>query len=242
MSRFKKSSSPPQPQTTSNQPSPSWSSKSAPVASSSTTPTKKTDPFNIYYNDRAGADSYVDLTRTFTEDILRRPTKLFEFIISLKDECLLAAADLPKSVCASLQSDIKSMFDNESSKKMRELVFDEINRNIMPKQVRKHEDVVELCDSSQERKLRHLILYGDCLVCCRLKKDKKQLKWYIPIDQLEIFIDEYKSAKSEIELKHLREEVASLRKRQTEEVNSAKSQLKIKKKLAEQVRFSLNLN
>lgn len=203
----------------------------------------KADPFNIYYNDRVDADTYVDLTRTFTEDILRRPTKLFEFIISLKDECLLAAADLPRSVCASLRSDIKSMFDNESSKKMRELVFDEINRNIMPKQVRKHEDVVELAgaesnSSSNERKLRHLILYGDCLVCCRLKKDKKQLKWYIPIDQLELFTDDYKSAKSESELKHLREEVASLRKRQTEEANSAKSQLKIKKKLTEQVNIN----
>ena len=124
---------------------------------------------NIYYNDKNDEADF-DLSRVFTEDILRRPTKLFEFIISLKDECLLAANDLPGHSCVNLQRNIKSLFDNEASKKLRERVFDEINRNIMPKEVRKHEDVVELSESSQERKLRHLILYGDCLVCCRLKK------------------------------------------------------------------------
>jgi hypothetical protein len=111
-----------------------------------------------------------DLSRIFTEDILRRPTKLFEFIISLKDECLLAASDLSSNASANLRMNIRSLFDNENSKSLRDKVFSEINRNIMPKEVRKHEDVVELCVSSNERKLRHLILYGDCLVCCRLKK------------------------------------------------------------------------
>ena len=76
-------------------------------------------------------------------------------------------------------------------------------------------------------------------------RDKRSLKWYIPIDQLEIFLDEYKSAKSDTELRHLREEVASLRgnlKRQTEENASIRNQQKIKKKLAEQVRiFDTNI-
>ena len=70
----------------------------------------------------------------------------------------------------SLQANIKSLFDNEASKSLREKVFDEINRNIMPKEVRKNEDVVELIESSNEKRIRHLILYGDCLVCCKTKK------------------------------------------------------------------------
>jgi uncharacterized membrane protein len=75
-------------------------------------------------------------------------------------------------------------------------------------------------------------------LCFFFLRDKRSLKWYIPIDQLEIFLDEYKSAKSEVELRHLREEVASLRgnlKRQTEENASIRNQQKIKKKLTEQV-------
>jgi hypothetical protein len=197
------------------------------------------DMLNIYYNDNNKYEEEFDLTKIFTEDILRRPTKLFEFIISLKDECILAANDLPNNSCTNLKENIKSLFDNKSSKTMREHVFNEINRNIMPKEIRKHEDVVELSEQTRERKLRHLILYGDCLVCCRLKKEKRHLKWFIPIDQLEIFLDDdHKSAKSETELRHLREEVASLRgnlKKQTEENASTRNQLKIKKKLAEQV-------
>ncbi|RNA41980.1 breakpoint cluster region [Brachionus plicatilis] len=196
----------------------------------------KKDPYDLYYND-AKSEQLFDLTKIFTEDILRRPTKLFEFIYSLKEECILASNDLPNSYCASLKSNIKSLFENEASKNLRELVFNEINRNIMPKEVRKNEDVIELIENSNERKLRHLVLFGDCLVCCRLKKDRRQLKWFIPIDQLEIFTDEYKSAKSENELRHLREEVVSLRgnlKKQTEENASARNQQKIKKKLAEQ--------
>ena len=196
----------------------------------------KKDPLDLYYNDTKNEELF-DLTRIFTDDILRRPTKLFEFIFSLKEECILASNDLPNSYCASLKSNIKSLFDNEGSKNLREMVFSEINRNIMPKEVRKNEDVVELIENNNDRKLRHLILFGDCLVCCRLKKDRRQLKWFIPIDQLEIFTEDYKSAKSENELKHMRDEVVSLRgnlKKQTEENASARNQQKIKKKLAEQ--------
>lgn len=199
-------------------------------------PIIKKDPFDLYYNDTKNEQLF-DLTRIFTDDILRRPTKLFEFIYSLKEECILASNDLPNSYCASLKSNIKSLFENEGSKNLREMVFSEINRNIMPKEVRKNEDVVELIENSNEKKLRHLILFGDCLVCCRLKKDRRQLKWYIPIDQLEIYIDDYKSAKSENELRHLRDEVVSLRvnlKKKTEENTSARDQQKIKKKLVEQ--------
>jgi hypothetical protein len=112
-------------------------------------------------------------------------------------------------------------------------VFDEINRNIMPKEVRKNEDVVELIESSNEKRIRHLILYGDCLVCCKTKRDKRHLKWFIPVDQLEIRLDEYKSDKCDNRLRSLREEVLSLRRRQAEDA-SARSQLKLKKKLAEQ--------
>lgn len=192
------------------------------------------DPYSIYYNDVKKSEDTFDLTRIFAEEILRRPTKLFEFIYSLKEECILASNELPDNYSQSLQSNIKSLFENESSKSLREKVFDEINRNIMPKEVRKNEDVVELIENTSERKIRHLVLYGDCLVCCRIKKDKRQLKWYIPIDHLEIFLDEYKSAKSDTELRHLREEVVSLRKRQTDESASSRHQQKIKKKLAEQ--------
>jgi hypothetical protein len=164
--KFKKSSPPPsQPSTPPSQTSNNNNSS----GNSTTNPAASKDPFNIYYNNDKHTDEF-DLSRIFTEDILRRPTKLFEFIISLKDECLLAAADLSNQASVNLHANIKSLFDNETSKTLRDRVFDEINRNIMPKEVRKHEDVVELSESSHERKLRHLILYGDCLVCCRLKK------------------------------------------------------------------------
>ena len=128
------------------------------------------DPYNIYYNDVKKSEDVFDLTRIFAEEILRRPTKLFEFIHSLKDECILASSELPNNYSSVLQANIKSLFENESSKSLRDKVFDEINRNIMPKEVRKHEDVIELIESNNERKIRHLILYGDCLVCCRIKK------------------------------------------------------------------------
>lgn len=136
-----------------------------------TTTTTAKDPYNIYYVDaRRHADDQFDIARTLSEDILRRPTKLFEFTCSLKDECMLASKELSGAFRVQLESNIKSLFENESSKRLREKVFDEINRNIMPIEVRKSEDVVELIESNNDRKLRHLILYGDCLVCCRLKK------------------------------------------------------------------------
>ena len=128
------------------------------------------DPYNIYYNDVKKSEEAFDLTKIFAEEILRRPTKLFEFIYSLKDECILASNELHDNYSVTLQASIKSLFENETSKSLREKVFDEINRNIMPKEVRKNEDVVELIESSNDRKIRHLILYGDCLVCCRIKK------------------------------------------------------------------------
>jgi hypothetical protein len=133
-----------------------------------TSPTK--DPYSIYYNDVKKSEEVFDLTKIFAEEILRRPAKLFEFIHSLKDECIMASNELPNNYSSVLQASIKSLFENESSKSLREKVFDEINRNIMPKEVRKHEDVIELIESNNERKIRHLILYGDCLVCCRIKK------------------------------------------------------------------------
>ena len=74
-------------------------------------------------------------------------------------------------------------------------------------------------------------------------REKRQLKWFIPIDHLGISLDEYKSTKSDKELRHLREEVVSLRgnlKKQTEENASARNQQKIKKKLAEQVKIFNN--
>jgi hypothetical protein len=194
------------------------------------------DPYNIYYNDKP--EEEFDITKMFTEDILRRPTKLFEFIYSLKDECMLASKELPNHSSHALQTNIKSLFDNAESKKLQEKVFFEINRNIMPKVIRKNEDVVELIENSNDKKLRHLILYGDSLVCCKLKKDKGHLKWFIPIDRLETFLDEYKSSRPEKEIRHLREEVLSLRgdlKRQSEGGNSSsRNQQKIKKKLVEQ--------
>ncbi len=125
--------------------------------------------FNLYYNEKMENDR-LDVGRYFTEEILHRPTKLHLFIYSLKEECLRAAQELPISTTNGLRSNIESMFDNEESKKMRDKIFEQIKLNIMPKEARKHEDVVELCESNNERKLRHLILYGDCLVCCRLKK------------------------------------------------------------------------
>ena len=128
------------------------------------------DPYDIYYNDEKKSEEIFDLTKIFAEEILRRPTKLFEFIYSLKEECILASNELPNNYSSVLQSNIKSLFENESSKSLREKVFDEINRNIMPKEVRKNEDVVELIESNNDRKIRHLILFGDCLVCCRIKK------------------------------------------------------------------------
>lgn len=126
------------------------------------------DPYNIYYND--SDKNAFNTAKIFAEEILRRPTKLFEFILSLKEECSIAANELPRSSSETLQKRIRLLFENESLKTLREEVFDQINRNIMPKEVRKHEDVVELSENNKDRKLRHLILYGDCLVCCRLKK------------------------------------------------------------------------
>jgi hypothetical protein len=154
-------------QTAANSSSPTMSPSS--TSKSSTTANNNTDPLNLYYNDASKSEETFDTARIFSEEILRRPTKLFEFIISLKDECQLAANELPKSSSSlSLQSRIKSLFEND--KLLRDEVFDQINRNIMPKEVRKQEDVVELSENNNERKLRHLVLYGDCLVCCRLKK------------------------------------------------------------------------
>lgn len=132
--------------------------------------TRNKDPFNIYYNDGKRGEEKFDISRVFSEDILRRPTKLFEFTSELKTECMLASEDLPLNYRDNMQTNIKSLFENEKSKSLRNKVFDEINRNIMPIEVRKSEDVVELIENNNERKLRHLILYGDCLVCCRLKK------------------------------------------------------------------------
>jgi len=125
--------------------------------------------FNLYYNEKS-ENERLDVGRYFTEEILHRPTKLHLFIYSLKEECLRAAQELPINTTNSLRSNIKSMFDNIESKEMRDKIFEQIKLNIMPKEARKHEDVVELSESNNERKLRHLILYGDCLVCCRLKK------------------------------------------------------------------------
>ena len=193
------------------------------------------DEFNLYYNDsKLNEKEQIDVGKLFAEEILHRPTKLFLFIHSLKDECLRAAQELPVKSSNGLKSNIKSMFDNEESKSLRDKIFEQIKLNIMPKEARKHEDVVELHEGSNERKLRHLILYGDCLVCCRLKKDKRQLKWFIPIDKLEIYLDDYKSAKSETELKSLRSELVQLREQVNKEQNSStRNQMKIKKKLAE---------
>ena len=127
--------------------------------------------FSLYYDtSRKPLDDKIDVAKLFSEEILRRPSKLFLFIHSLKDECMLAANELSVSSSNGLRSNIKSMFDNEESKVLRDKVFEQIKLNIMPKEARKHEDVVELCENNNERKLRHLILYGDCLVCCRLKK------------------------------------------------------------------------
>ena len=139
-------------------------------SNSKSSPSK--DPYSIYYNDaNRRVQEKFDLTKIFAEEILRRPTKLFEFIYSLKEECLMASNELNNNNYShSLQANIKSLFDNEASKSLREKVFDEINRNIMPKEVRKNEDVVELIESSNEKRIRHLILYGDCLVCCKTKK------------------------------------------------------------------------
>lgn len=191
-------------------------SSSSSNKSASKDATASKDPFNIYYVDKRSSDEKFDIARMLSEDILRRPTKLFEFTCSLKDECMLASKELSPAFRAHLESNIKSLFENEGSKRLREKVFDEINRNIMPIEVRKSEDVVELIESNNDRKLRYLILYGDCLACCRLKKysrnhifclttfilsfitifrDKRQLKWFIRIDQLEIFLDNCKTGR-----------------------------------------------
>lgn len=146
------------------------SSSSSNKSSASKDATASKDPFNIYYVDKRSSDEKFEIARMLSEDILRRPTKLFEFTCSLKDECMLASKELSPAFRAHLESNIKSLFENEGSKRLREKVFDEINRNIMPIEVRKSEDVVELIESNNDRKLRYLILYGDCLACCRLKK------------------------------------------------------------------------
>jgi hypothetical protein len=144
-----------------------------------TTPLGNNNNLNIYYSDdknsksnrRQNDENKFDTAKIFGEEILRRPTKLYEFIYSLKDECSLAANELPPGTCKDIQACIKSLFDNEQLKVLREDLFDQINRNIMPKEVRKRDDVVELLvNHHDERKLRHLILYGDCLVCCKIKK------------------------------------------------------------------------
>jgi hypothetical protein len=116
------------------------------------------------------SDEKIDTAKLFSEEILLRPTILFMLINSLKEECMLAANELPPSSSNYLKANINSMFDNENSKKLRDKVFETIKLNRMPKEARKHEDVVELCERNNERKLRHLILYGDCLACCRIKK------------------------------------------------------------------------
>ena len=116
------------------------------------------------------SEENIDTAKMFSEEILLRPTILFMLINSLKEECMLAANELPASSSNSLKANINSMFDNENSKKLRDKVFEQIKLNRMPKEARKHEDVVELCERNNERKLRHLILYGDCLACCRIKK------------------------------------------------------------------------
>ena len=129
------------------------------------------EDWNIYFSDTKKIEEKFDIATIFSEDILRRPEKLFLFIHSLKDECILATNELPtESKSADLKSDIKMIFENEEMKDLREKVFEQIKLNIMPKEARKHEDVVELFENSNEKKIRHLILYGDCLVCCRLKK------------------------------------------------------------------------
>jgi hypothetical protein len=69
------------------------------------------------------SEEVFDLTRIFAEEILRRPAKLFEFIHSLKDECIMASNELPNNYSSDLQANIKSLFENETSKNLREKVF-----------------------------------------------------------------------------------------------------------------------
>lgn len=74
-----------------------------------------------------------------------------------------------------------------------------------------------------------------------MNRDKRQLKWFIPIDKLEISLDDYKSAKSETELRNLRSELVSLREQINKEQNASnRNQQKIKKKLVEHVNIQVS--
>lgn len=177
----------------------------------------------------------LNVTQIFNYELLRRPIKLVEYQMFLKEEFnFYLHENKPKQ--NDFLTQFKIYFDNVELKNLKEEIFSRIDRNVLPSKIRKNEDVVELCDNS-ERKLRHLVLFGDCLVCCRIKKDKKQVKWWILMDRLEIIISNERSLKSENEINNLRNEVASLTgdlKRKNETNENSSQNRRLQKKLNEQ--------
>jgi hypothetical protein len=166
---------------------------------------------NIYTN-----NELCDTAQIFSNDLLNHPLLLVRHWLSLKDECLyfirFSKTNEYKNETELNQRIKKLFYDNQEYNSLKDEIFCKVDRVLLPNRIRKNEDVVELCENG-EKKLRHLILFGDCLICCRFKKfvqiflsyfssyncfiftrDKKQLKWFIPMDRLEIHLVDSKDS------------------------------------------------
>ena len=124
---------------------------------------------NNYYTN----NELFDTAQIFSNDLLNHPLSLVKCWLSLKDECLYFIR-LSKNNDyrneTELNQRIKRLFDdNQEYNLLKDEIFSKIDRVLLPNRIRKNEDVVESCESG-EKKLRHLILFGDCLICCRIKK------------------------------------------------------------------------
>jgi hypothetical protein len=119
-------------------------------------------------------DDNNDMSKIYSEDLLRRPLKLVEYLMSLKEECHNFIRHKNYRIVQyelnELNNRMRSLFENMELKQLKEEILSKIDKNVLPTKVRINNDVVELCEPSNERKLRHLILFGDCLVCCKVKR------------------------------------------------------------------------
>ena len=125
---------------------------------------------NIYTN-----NEFCDTAHIFSNELLNHPLALVRNWLRLKDECLYfikisTTSNRNSNQEIQLKMKINELFyDNLEYNKLKHEIFTKIDRILLPNQMRKNEDVVELCEGN-EKKLRHLILFSDCLICCRIKK------------------------------------------------------------------------
>ena len=127
---------------------------------------------NIYSNHELSNTAQI-----FSNDLLNHPLDLVKHSLSLKEECsyFIKMVKIQNKWTEfrgenELNSMIKQWFDcNKDYNDLKEEIFTKIDRILLPNHIRKNDDVVELTEKN-DKKLRHLVLYSDCLICCAIKK------------------------------------------------------------------------